>query len=249
MGKTFEALMKAEAEKQQQDIGLKPPDQGLYPKRYPPKKLNGSSTMVEEYYRMKLRIEAATGYKTIKALVFSSSQQSEGTSTVVMSFAKVVASAGESVLLVDANLRSPSLHQAFNLEQNRGLSDLLQGKSSVIDVIKKTQVPNLSLITCGSTHSNPFALFLTDSIDAILASIKEQAGWVLFDAPPLNSYNDAISLAMKTDGVVLVVEAEKTRWEVAQKVRRQLDEGGIRILGAILNRRRMYIPDWAYNRL
>ena len=249
MSKTFEALMKAEAEKQQQDNGLKSPDRGLYPKQYPPKKLNGISTVVEEYYRMKLRIEAATGYKTIKALVFSSSQQSEGTSTVVMSFAKVIASTGESVLLIDANLRSPSLHQAFNLEQNRGLSDLLQGKSSLIDVIKKTRIPNLSVITCGATSSNPFSLFDSEAITAIIASIKEQAGWVLFDAPPLNSYNDAISLAMKTDGVVLVVEAEKTRWEVAQKVRRQLDEGGIRILGAVLNKRQMRIPGWAYKML
>jgi Mrp family chromosome partitioning ATPase len=79
--------------------------------------------------------------------------------------------------------------------------------------------------------------------------MKEQADWVLFDTPPLNSYNDAITLAARTDGVVLVLEAEKTRREVVQKVCERLEESGIRILGTVLNKRRMYIPDWAYNRL
>ena len=238
--------MKAEAEKQQQDYGLKTPDQGLYPKRYPPKKLNGIPTMVEECHRMRLQIRASEGNRKIKTLLFASATEAEGTTTVAINFARTLATAGESVLLVDANLRSPSLHQAFNLEQRNGLSELFQVKKSLSDVIKKTIVANLSVITSGAPHPNPFSLFGADSIEPIVDMMKEQADWVLFDAPPVNAYNDSTSLAEKTDGVVLVVEAEKTRWEVAQKARRQLEQCGVRILGAVLNRRQMRIPGWAY---
>ena len=249
MSKTFDALMKAEAIKQQQDIVQKPPDQGPHPKRYPPKKLNGSSNMVEEYHRMKLQLQAADSEGTQKTLVFFSSLQGEGTSTVVSSFAKSIACKGETVLLIDANLRHPVLHQVFHLEQKRGLAELLKGKSSLSDVTQKTRTPNLSVITSGSDTANPFSLFDCGAMTAAIAAIKEQAAWVLFDAPPVNSYNDALALAAKTDGAVMVVEAEKTRWEVAQKVRRQLEEGGIRILGAVLNKRQMRIPGWAYRML
>jgi len=250
MGKLYEVLKKAEADKQFQSKELKSPDRVIYPKPNPSQKLNGFPTMFEECQRMKLLLQTAKADEKVKTIVFSSSLQGEGTSTVLINFAKTVAATGESVLLVDANLRKPTLHEAFNIEQSWGLSDLLQGKSSVNDIIKKTKIPNLSVITCGSPNRpNPLAMFLDDSIDAFIGEIKEQADWVLFDTPPLNSYNGAISLAAKTDGVVLVVEAEKTRWEVAQKACRQLEEGGIRVLGAVLNRRKMYIPDWFYNRL
>lgn len=250
MGKIYEVLKKAEADKQFQSKEFKSPDRVIYPKQYPSPKLKGSPTMLEECHRMKLMLQAAKNDERIRTIVFSSALQGEGTSTVLINFAKTVASAGESVLLVDANLRRPALHEAFNIEQNWGLSDFFQGKSSVSDIIKKTKIHNLSVITCGTfNHHNPLAMFSDDAIDAFIGEIKEQADWVLFDTPSLNSYNSSISLAAKTDGVVLVVEAEKTRWEVAQKAYRQLEEGGIRVLGAVLNKRKMHIPDWFYKRL
>jgi capsular exopolysaccharide synthesis family protein len=249
MGKIYEVLKKAEAERQFQPKELKSPERVIYPKQQVPKKFIGTPTMIEECHRMQLMIQAIVN-EAHKTIVFSSALQGEGTSTIAINFAKTVAATEATALLIDANLRRPALHQILNVELNWGLSDLFQGKSSVSDVIKKTKIPNLSVITCGSpNYPKPLAMFLEDSIDAFMKEIKQHAEWVLFDTPPLNSYNDAIPVAAKADGVVLVVEAEKTRWEVAQKACRQLEEGGIRVLGAVLNRRKMHIPDWLYNRL
>ena len=79
--------------------------------------------------------------------------------------------------------------------------------------------------------------------------MKLQADWVLFDSPPINVYNDASALAAKMDGVVMVVQAENTRWEVAQSAKKKIKNAKVSLLGVILNRRKMHIPDWAYKML
>ena len=79
--------------------------------------------------------------------------------------------------------------------------------------------------------------------------MKAEAEWVLFDSPPINSFNDSIALAHRVDAVVMVVEAEKTRWEVAQSAKQRVESGNGKILGIVLNKRRYYIPKFIYKRL
>ena len=153
-------------------------------------------------------------------------------------FALTLASGGERVLLVDANLRTPSLHDAFNLEKLMGITEMLSGNITLKDVIKKTDVKNLLVITSGISPSNPFTLFESNSWEYLIAQMKTQAYWVLFDSSPINVYNDACPLAAKMDGVVMVVEAEKTRWEVAQNAKERIRNGKVNLLGIILNRRK-----------
>ena len=246
MAKTFEALMKAEKEHQMRPeeakvFDIRPQAQISIPKNYklPPQ-------VAEEYHRMKQLILNANPDRKIKTVLFSSSREGEGTSTVTRDFAVTLASTGDTVLLVDANVRNPVLHDSFNLEKRTGLTELLTGGNSLNDAIKKTEIPNLSVITSGVPPANASSIFQSKLLDSLLEQLKQQADWVLFDAPPIHSYNDASTLAGKMDGVIMVLQAESTRWEVAQSARERIESEKVKILGAVLNRRKMYIPNWAY---
>jgi protein-tyrosine kinase len=202
---------------------------------------------VEEYHHMKQTIAGLAADREIKVLLFCSSIEGEGTTTVLINFALTMASEGDRVLVVDANLRNPSIHEALNLEQKTGFTDLLLGKAAVADAVKITSAANLSAITCGTHSSNPFALLESNRLPLIIEQLKSLADWVLFDAPPVIACNDAGALAAKLDGVIMVIEAEKTRWEVVNSARQRMENSSGKILGAVLNKRQMHIPDWAYN--
>ena len=244
MAKTFEALKRAEEEKKAW-AGAN----SLTPGPGKLGKLKIYSRTVEEYHRVKYKILSSNHNHPIKALLFCSSRPAEGNSTVLTHFALTLASEGDQVLLVDANLRTPSLHQTFHLERENGLTDLCCGKRSLAEVVKKTRFENLWVITSGIRHPNPFAIFENRVLDPHIEQMKAGAEWVLFDSPPIKSYTDSIALARKMDGVVMVVQAEKTRWEVAQHNIERLESGNGNILGVILNQRRFYIPGWLYKTL
>ena len=249
MARTYEALLKAQKDHQMtteeaEVFDLWPDTQ--YPLsanfRVPPR-------VAEEYHRMKHLIRSAQPAREIKAVVFSSAKAGEGTTTVLRNFAITLAAGGERVILVDGNLRNPALHNLFNLDKMRGLSDLLLCTKTLADVMKKTEMQNLFVITSGIPHTSPSSLFESKALDSLVGELKGQSDWVIFDSPPINVFNDASALATKMDGVIMVIEAENTRWEVAQNARERIASERIKILGAVLNRRKMYIPEWAYRRL
>jgi capsular exopolysaccharide synthesis family protein len=249
MSKTFKALMKAAKDKR-----MGPEEKGAfylrphYKHRLPlsSKHIPGIS---EEYHRLKHSLASKLSGDTGRAILFCSSNNGEGTSTVLNNFAVTLAAGGSSVLIVDANLRNPTAHISFNLIPRQGFTELIMGKDTLSKIIKTTKVNNLSVITHGVHHSNPSRLFESQAMVAIAEKIKTKAEWILFDFPPVNLYNDAISMAGLMGGVVMVVEADKTRWEVAQRAKRRLEDDGGKILGVILNRRTMHIPDWLYRML
>lgn len=245
MARTSEAIKKAEQEAQQRQVDR---GEGVNDGR---PWTNDRRLILEEYYGIKHNILNLNSGQRIKTILFSSSNKGEGNSTVLIQFSLTLASEGERVLLVDANLRDPSFHKIFNLERENGLTELILGRSTLDEVIKKTRFDNLSVITSGILNGlfNPSALFDSDSLDSHIENMKKQADWVLFDSPPINSFNDSIALAHRVDGVVMVVEAEKTRWEVAQSAKQRVESGNGKILGIVLNKRRYYIPEFIYKRL
>jgi len=249
MAKTFDALKKAEKENKMRFSETNAFGRTSLHRPYIPSGFKLPTQVEEEYHRMKHSIMGSDTERRIKTILFSSPSEGEGNSTVLLNFAITLASEGEKVLLVDANLRNPALHDIFTLDKEVGLTELLTGENTLKDVIKKTALDNLAVITSGIPNSNPSAIFTTQSLGSSLEQMKTQADWVLFDSPPINAYNDASSLASKMDGVVMVVEAEKTRWEVVQSARQHIENGKLKILGVILNRRKFHIPDWAYKML
>ena len=137
----------------------------------------------------------------------------------------------------------------FNLEKENGFAELILGKVTLKDVIKETLFDNLFVITCGMDQLSPTSVFRSNSLDIRIEEMKRQADWIIFDAPQINAYDDPITLASKVDGVVMVVEAEKTRWQVAQLAKQRIENGKGKILGVVLNKRQFHIPDWLYKRL
>lgn len=247
MAKTYEAMIKAEKEAQEKETGAPSPvGRGLstVTHRLP---RDGGGLTPEEYSRLKLNILSANVDAKVKSLLFSSPTGGEGASTVLTDFAILLAGQGEKVLLVDANFRSPSLHERFHLGFENGLAELLLQKSTLQQVIKETGVPNLSIITSGMADRRPFnPSNLSNALEPYLEKMQEEMDWVLFDAPPVNHFDEGLALSGMVDGVVMVVQAEKTRWEVAQSAKQRLEDSGGRILGVVLNKRKFYIPKWLY---
>lgn len=249
MARTYEALLKAQKDNQMTTEEAKVFD--LRPETKYPFRVNFRipPQVAEEYQRMKHLIRSAQPAREIKAVVFSSAKIGEGTTTVLRNFAITLAAGGEKVVLVDGNLRNPILHNLFNLDKMSGLSDFLLGTNTLADAVKNTEMQNLFVITSGIPPTSPSSLFESKVLDALIDELKGKFDWILFDSPPINVFNDASTLATKTDGVIMVIQAENTRWEVAQSARERITSEKIQILGAVLNRRKMYIPDWAYRRL
>ena len=283
MAKTYEAMMKAEEEARKKKAegapstethGPSAPDRGpstvnrglpSAPDRGPSTESRGLSSdsrgpstvdrglSLDEYYRLKQNILRSSQNGKIKSLLFLSPTGGEGATTVLTQFAMALAGQGEKVLLVDANFRSPSLHQQFHLEMENGLTDLLLQKSTLQQVIKETGLRNLSVITSGGLGGGPSSSdrgpFPLNGLDPHLQKMEEEADWVLFDGPPVNHFDEGFALSGKVDGVVMVLQAEKTRWEVAQDAKQRLEDSGGKILGVVLNKRKFYIPKWIYKTL
>ena len=249
MAKTYEALMRAEKENQVRKEENQVFDLKHKPKINMPVSLQIPFRIEEEYHRMKHRLAIFLPETKKKALLFSCSSHGEGTTSIVLGFATSLAKGSERVLLVDANVRNPTLHDFLSVDKKKGFVELILGECSLADVVKKTKTDNLKVITAGILHSNPFSLFESAYLDTLIDQMKNEADWVLFDSPPINSYFDSVVLASKMDGVIMVVQAEKTRWEVAQTAKKRIEDGQGKLLGVILNRRKMYIPEWAYKLL
>lgn len=249
MSTTFEALIKAEKEKRIKPGELKAFHQKARAGSKGPITFRASLPVVEEYHRMKHQLLNWNPEVKERALLFFSSAEGEGTSTALLNFALTLASEGANVLLVDANLRNPSLHQALEVAQANGLTELLQGKTALSQVTKNTGIEHLALITSGNPPANPSSLFEAEALKTLVAQMKSQADWVLFDSPALNAYNDTVVLAPNLDGAIMILQSESTRWEVAQNAKQRMENGRGIIIGTILNRRKIYIPQWIYDLL
>jgi capsular exopolysaccharide synthesis family protein len=154
-----------------------------------------------------------------------------------------------SVCVVDANLRSPSLHHHFDLVNNQGLSGALLHTDPLQDYVRQLAGSNLWVLTSGPLPSDPYALLATESLRLRMAEMRAMFDYVLIDAPPVNLFNEAALLGQLVDGVVLVMEANSTRREAARKAKERLEAAKSHVLAAVLNNRTFPIPDGIYRRL
>lgn len=146
------------------------------------------------------------------------------------------------VLIIDGNFRTPALNFVFNVTNNGGFSETISN-GLLFDVnIQPTNRPNLFVLTSGQVSLVPSEVFEGESLDHLLTQLKQKFNFILFDAAPACEFPDAYALAPKVDGTILVVESEKTLIVDAQRVKRDLERAGGRILGVVLNRYKDYTP-------
>ncbi len=185
----------------------------------------------------------------LRTLALVSSNQGEGTSTCTANLAKyLAASVAARVLLVDCNLHHPSVHEMAGVAKENGLIDLLKGEIDLDRAAKPTPIPRLFVLTSGENGGSVVPLdgrLLRDRL------LSQTVGYdfVLFDCPPINVYLEATNAAALCDGVILVVEGEKTRRQAAQSAKAQLSQANCKILGVFMNKRKFYIPQAIYERL
>ena len=249
MGKAYEALKKAErAQQQYKNNGVPPVDSLVWPnsarRRAPRINWDLNPFIEEEYQKLRGNLFLGPGRAEFKTLLVVASAHGEGATTTATLLASVLAKANHArLLLVDANLRTPSFAEIFNhREDPRGLTDLMTENATLDEVIRPTQFSNLSVITSGRPFSLPSYLFDAPSVERTLQALHERYDLIIIDGAPVKDYADSCFLSSMVDGTILVVEAEKTRADTAEGSKRQLERSGARVLGTVMNKKKRYIP-------
>jgi capsular exopolysaccharide synthesis family protein len=206
--------------------------------------------VVEEFATLANRVELALAGAHRRTILVGSPVRRTGASTVAIGLAATLATnSGARTLLVDANLRQPSLHEKFNLERSPGLSETVRGRAPASGPVHRTAVQRLELVTAGAPVENPQGFFQAASFAEQLERWSAEYTYVILDSAPFGGFSEPMNLAQLASGVVLVVEAARTSREVAGGLVDSLRDGGVRVLGAVLNKRKFYIPEWIYRRV
>ncbi|MFC6113714.1 CpsD/CapB family tyrosine-protein kinase [Sporosarcina thermotolerans] len=197
--------------------------------------VNPKSFISEQFRTIRTNINFSTPDKELKTLLFTSSSPGEGKSTSAANVAIVFAQEGKKVLLVDADMRKPTMHFTFKTSNSIGLSNLLTKQFSLEEVTRITNIENLYLITCGQIPPNPAELISSSSMEALIEELALMYDIVIFDAPPLLSVADAQILSNKCDGTILVINSGTTEKESAIKAKESLISAKANILGILMN--------------
>lgn len=192
------------------------------------------SVPAEAYRVLRTNIQYSSFDKDIEKILVTSSEPGEGKSTTAGNLALAYSQDEKRVLIIDCDLRKPSLHKKFRISNNIGLSDVVLDKSKISKAIVK-YTDYLHILPSGKVPPNPSEMLGSRAMERLLNELGEIYDVVVLDTPPVHAVTDAQILSTKVDGVVLVVRAEKTKKETAIDAKKSLDKVGANILGTVLN--------------
>ncbi|MDX1413058.1 MAG: CpsD/CapB family tyrosine-protein kinase [Candidatus Promineifilaceae bacterium] len=191
------------------------------------------SPISEAYRTLRTNLSFYSLDNPIRSLVVTSAAADEGKGDMIANLAVTMAQSDRRTVLVDCDLRRPSLHDLFEMQSEPGLTNYILGE--VVDIpLQQTQVGNLWLLSSGPQPPNPADMLGSTRIDEIIQSLVAQFDIVLFNAPPVIAVTDAAVLGVKVDGVLLVISAGKTRREHAERAKELLEKARVRLIGAAL---------------
>lgn len=197
---------------------------------------NPQSPVAESYRKLRTHIQFCFDRRSVPCILVTSAVAGEGKTNTACNLAVVYAQESKRVLLIDANLRAPRLHQIFGKANRTGLSQLLGNVSAAEEVIEPTHIEHLSVITAGPLAPNPADLLASVHMDSLLQLARERFDVILLDSPGALSVADAQLLASKCDGALIVVKAGRTKKPLVGKTISQLGHVKANILGIVLNR-------------
>ena len=200
---------------------------------------SGSTGQAEAYKHLRTSILLSTAGRAPKSLLVTSSVPAEGKTTTVVNTATVLAQTGAQVLVIDADMRRPRLHQVLDMENDDGLSAVLSSditKAEVLSKIKKYRDTNVYLLTSGTIPPNPAELLGSSQMKRLLEIAGETFNYVVIDSPPIASFTDGVLISSLVDGVLLVVHGGKTSRQVVRRARQMLQEIGAKIIGVVVNK-------------
>ncbi|MEJ7900879.1 MAG: CpsD/CapB family tyrosine-protein kinase, partial [Thermomicrobiales bacterium] len=197
------------------------------------------SPSAEAIRMLRANLEFASAGKQIDTLAITSSSPGEGKSTVSANLAVVMAQAGLRTILIDADLRKPTLHKIYSIPNDKGLTRLLTHPDERWqDSATRVAVPNLWLIPSGPVPPNPADLLSIDAFPQLLTRIGAEADIIILDTPPVLAVSDPLVVARNTDAVLLVAKSGQTRRDALRHSAEALQKGNMRLLGIVLNQQR-----------
>jgi capsular exopolysaccharide synthesis family protein len=197
------------------------------------------SAAAEAYRTLRTNILFSSLDRPLRTLLVTSTAPNEGKSTTLANLAVTMAQAEQRVLLVDCDLRRPSLHTLFGLANEQGLTSAILAQDEGPPPAQPTSVPGLSVLTSGPLPPRPADLLGSRRMGALIERLSATADIVLFDTPPVVAVTDAAALAPRVDGVLLVLHAGHTRRDRAREARQLLEKVKANIVGVVLNGARL----------
>lgn len=191
-------------------------------------------TVVEAYKTIRTNLMYLLSQSKSRTFAISSSLPGEGKSSCAVNLAIAFSQLGSKVLLIDADLRKPSVYRKLRLQNAKGLSSVLVGFCEFDDVLVHIN-SNLDVLVSGPTPPNPSELVASDNMTALLDQIKDKYDYIVIDTPPINVVSDAVLLAPKTEGILLVVQDRRTTHDEFKKAVASLNFADVRLLGVVLN--------------
>lgn len=192
------------------------------------------STVAESFNHIRNYLESIAGPKGLSTFLVTGSSPQEGKTDVAVNLAISFSEVGRKVLLLDADLRRPRLHNTFALKPIPGFNELLSGEVTVDDVVHKTSIANLSVIPCGKLPGRPAELLETSDQAGILQLLKNRFEYIILDSPPILPVTDALILADVVDGIIQVVQGDKTGREIARAAKNRLSRCKAQMVGIVL---------------
>lgn len=209
--------------------------------------LEQSKSPISEAFRtLRTNVQFTSVDSETKKIMVTSAGPREGKSSTVANLAVSIAQAGKSVLVVDADLRNPTQHKLFGLDNRQGLSVALLQDQDYQTYFKETAVPGVMVLTGGPIPPNPAELVGSKRMKRLIKEASVQFDIVLIDTPPVVAVTDAAIIAQDVDGVILVLASGEVNKEYAQRAKELLDKVGAKILGAVLNKVDMKTSEYYY---
>lgn len=188
-----------------------------------------------EPYRTLFKTLEFRSPENLRVLVVTSTISGEGKSIVASHLAAVSAMLSRRTLIIDADLRRPVQHTLFNLAPKPGISDVIEGEKSLLNAIQKTDIENLSVLTCGELHGRPSQLLESAAMKALISEAANHYDFVVIDTPPLSACSDAATLGRYSEGVLMVTRPNFTVKEILQRAVSELTQNHIPIVGVVVN--------------
>jgi capsular exopolysaccharide synthesis family protein len=196
---------------------------------------NPDSIISEQYRTLQTNIKFSVAEKMSRIFLITSPGKEEGKTTTAANLAVSMAQNNESILLIDANLRNPAIHSIFKLPNSTGLVDVLSGKESFEEVIIHTEIGGLDVLTSGAIPSNPVELLRSKKIKDLFQKALKLYDVILVDSNGLLDLTDTMLLIRNCDGVVLVIQNDKTKIEKVKEAKKELDFAKANLVGVVLN--------------
>lgn len=194
------------------------------------------SVAAEAYRILRTNLQFTHPDRPLKSVLVTSPTVGDGKSTVTANLAVSFAQAGRRTIVVNADLRRPSVHKLFHVPEGVGLTSVLVGQATVEEALRETEAPDVRLLTAGPMPPNPAELLESQRMRTVMKELEEHADVILYDAPPVTVVTDAGLLAPHVGGCLLVISLGVTQREMARAAAEQLERVGGRILGAVVNR-------------